>query len=517
MKWLKPWPKKPICIVAMEWDGFGSRCNEILNALLISKLVECDFKFTWPKGEQEILGDIDNKLAYFSQNFIDAHHCDSINGRIYNLEVNSEKSIIDLQVEMLKSGSRNFRLSRASRSIPKVKNVDTQPLYRALGQTIWSQEVWEIKKATELIFHSNQVHHSIHIRSGDLLTGAWKQYPDIEKYLPIGIVFNFLEKNSSNKFAIISDTFEISEVISKRFHNTISSSLFHNQIKSSELFVDLQDLFIMSLGDKVYAPLSSVYSMLGARLGGTETSLIYQDFTIEEWKSTFKSTIESQTYVGFSVEVAKKMQARDISWLVDRLLSQLTGNEFEEATRIAVEKDDCFVVGLSQYAVSLLLAGDFLGAERLNSIAIEKADLVTNVHGDPIYYSLVTSLVIQNIKMLCSLDFSKPNMRALHENYSKVFNQHVYQIPKWHQIDPNLRYALQIIDAFVSDLQRNPENNLKADLLDDSSFRSKVLDEFQRNMFNKCKYEHFLMHLTNALIRTMEATIIEPHIRRPQS
>jgi len=509
MNWFKPRHKKPIRIVAMEWDRFGSRCNEILRALLISKLVECDFNFTWPKGKQEIFGDIGDQLAYLSQDFIDTYHCNSIDGPIYNLEVNSEKSITDLQEEMRKSGFHNFRLSRASRTIPKVKNVDTQSLYQAIAQTIWSEDVWEMKKATASIFNSNQLDHSIHIRSGDMLTGAWRQYPDVEKYLPIGVAFTFLEKNSTNKFAIISDTYEISEVISKKFQNTISSSVFHNEVNSSDFFVDLQDLFIMSLSNKVYAPLFSVYSMLGAHLGGSETSLIYENFVIEEWKSTLESSMNSETYVEFGIEVAQKMQARDISWLVDRLLSQLTGKEFDEATRIAVEADDCFVVGLSQRAVSLLLAGDFLGAKRVNSAALEEADLVTNVHGDPIYYSLVTSLVIQNIEMLCSLDFSKPNMRVLHKNYSKVFKQHVYQIPKRHGIDQNLRYALQIIDAYVSDLRINPERKLKASYSDQSVFRSKVLDEFQRNIFDKYKYEHFLLHLTKALIRTIEETIVE--------
>ena len=99
-------------IVAMEWDGFGSRCNEILNALLISKIVGCDFNFTWAKGNREILRNIDDQLAYFSRNFIKAHYSESINEPIYNLDTNSGKGRTELINEMKASGFQNFRLAK---------------------------------------------------------------------------------------------------------------------------------------------------------------------------------------------------------------------------------------------------------------------------------------------------------------------------------------------------------------------------------------------------------------------
>lgn len=495
-------------IVAMEWDGFGSRCNEILNALLISKIVGCDFNFTWAKGNREILRNIDDQLAYFSRNFIKAHYSESINEPIYNLDTNSGKGRTELINEMKASGFQNFRLANGIfRSIPNVKDIDTQSLYQILGKTIWSEDVEETKKATELIFKANQVDNSIHIRSGDLLSGAWRQYPDINKYLPIGVVFTFLRKNTFNKFAIISDTVEISEVISKNFKNTISSALFHNQANVEDFFIDVQDLFIMSLSEKVYAPSFSVFSMVGSRLGGIETSLIYENFENEDWISTFKSSLDTQTYEDFSIDNAGKIQARDIVWLVDRLWSQLTINELEEATQIAVKADDSFVLGLSQRAILLLMAGDFSAAESNNASALEYAQLAKHVHGDPIYYALTTSLVIRNIKTICTLDFSEYNITQIHNDYSGVFDQTVYQVPKWHEVDPNLRRALQIFDELVSKLHHNAVRYSANDIDKANSFKNNVLAEFQRNIFDKSNYQHFLTQLTKALIKTLEATL----------
>jgi hypothetical protein len=495
-------------IVAMEWDGFGSRCNEILTALLISKIVGCDFKFTWAKGSREILRHIDDQLAYFSPEFVEAHYSKSIKGPIYHLETNSGKGRTELINEMKASGFRNFKLATATnRNIPVVKDIDTKALYQILGEKIWSEDVEEIKNVTELIFNAKQVDNSIHIRSGDLLFGAWRQYPDINKYLPIGVVFTFLRKNTFNKFAIISDTFEISEVISKNFKNTISSTLFHNQANVEDPFLDVQDLFIMSLSRKVYAPSFSVFSMVGSRLGGSETSLIYENFENEDWISTFKSSLDRQTYEDFRIDTAGKMQARDIVWLIDRLWGQLTINELEDATQIAVEADDSFVLGLSQRAVLLLIAGNFSAAESNNRTALEFAQLAKHVHGDPIYYALTTSLVIRNIQTICALNFSEENITQIRNDYSKVFDQSVYQIPKGHEVDPNLRQALQIFDELVSKFHHNENIYSAIDFEKKNSFKNKVLAEFQRNIFEISDYQHFLTRLTRALIKTIEATL----------
>lgn len=495
-------------IVAMEWDGFGSRCNEILNGLLISKIIGCDFNFTWTKGSQEILRHIDDQITYFSPEFVEAHYSESINEPVYNLETNSGKSRTELINEMKASGFQNFRLSTGnSRSIPSVKDIDTQSLYQILGQTIWSEEVIEIRNATESIFNEKQVNNSIHIRSGDLLSGTWRQYPDINKYLPIGVVFTFLRKNTFNKFAIISDTFEISEVISKNFTNTISSEVFHKQLNVEELFIDVQDLFIMSLSGEVYAPSFSVFSMVGSRLGGIETSLIYDNFEHEDWISTFKLSLDSRTYKDFSIDTAGRIQARDLVWLVDRLWSQLTLKEFEEATRIAVEADESFALGLSQRALLHLIAGNVSSAKINSASALDLARLATHVHGDPIYYVLTISLVIRNIQTICTLDFSEDNIREIHKDYSHVFDQSVYQIPKWHEVDPNLRRALQGFDELVSKFHHIAQRFPSTDIDKADSFEKYVLDEFQRNIFDKSNYQHFLTQLTKALMKTIEAAL----------
>jgi hypothetical protein len=92
-------------------------------------------------------------------------------------------------------------------------------------------------------------------------------------------------------------------------------------------------------------------------------------------------------------------------------------------------------------------------------------------------------------------------MSALHKTYSKVSKQHVYQIPKLHQIDPNLRQALQIFEELVSKFDRNIERYSA------NSFENNILEEFQRNIFDKSDYQHFLTQLTKALIKTIEVTI----------
>ena len=263
----------------------------------------------------------------------------------------------------------------------------------------------------------------------------------------------------------------------------------------------------MSLSEKVYAPSFSVFSMVGSRLGGIETSLIYENFENEDWISTFKSSLDTQTYEDFSIDNAGKIQARDIVWLVDRLWSQLTINELEEATQIAVKADDSFVLGLSQRAILLLMAGDFSAAESNNASALEYAQLAKHVHGDPIYYALTTSLVIRNIKTICTLDFSEYNITQIHNDYSGVFDQTVYQVPKWHEVDPNLRRALQIFDELVSKLHHNAVRYSANDIDKANSFKNNVLAEFQRNIFDKSNYQHFLTQLTKALIKTLEATL----------
>jgi hypothetical protein len=486
-------------IVALEWDGFGGRCNEILNALLVSKVLECNFKFVWPGGDVKILGNVSDQIEYFSQDFITTHCLNSIDGPIYNLWTSPEKSREDLIKEINRSGFINFRIANgSSREIPLIKGINTLELFKELGDTIWSEQAKNVKFSTSLAFKNHQVVNSIHIRSGSLLTGAWRQYPDVQKYVPISVIFAYLKKNTLDKLAIISDTFEISKSVSKNFKNTISNTQLHDETKVKEFWVDLQDLFVMSFSDKVFAPSSSIFSTLGARLGGSETKLIYENFTCDDWDFTLESALNFETYVEYDLNLAKKIQARDIAWLIDRRCMKLNSHDFDKATQIGVAADDSFVVILAQRAISLVSTGNFAQAEKFAQSAKLFAQSTLNTHGDPMYYSMVTMFTVNLIKSLHSLHLTDIDLESLHRQIQYIFAQNVYQIPKHLEVDPNLLELFHELEKLVKFSTKNSK-----------LFKNYIPEEeielvFSKNFFNNNIYEHFLTHLTSALIATIQ-------------
>ena len=489
----------PPQIVALEWDGFSGRCNEILNALLVSKVLECNFKFVWPDADVKILGNVSNQIEYFSQDFITTHRLNSIDGPIYNLRTSSEKSREDLIKEIKRSGFTNFRIANgSSREIPLIKGVNTLELFKELGDTIWSEQARNVKVSTSLAFNSHKVVNSIHIRSGDLLTGAWRQYPDVQKYVPISVLLTYLKKNTLEKLAIISDTFEISNYVPRNFNNTISNTQLHAETKVKESWVDLQDLFVMSFSKKVFAPSLSTFSIFGARLGGSETELIYGDFTNDDWDFALESALNSETYVEYNLNLARNIQARDIAWLIDRRCMQLNSQDLDKATQIGVAADDSFVVILAQRAISLVSNGDFVQAEKFAQSAKLSAQSTLNTHGDPTYYSMVTMFTVNLIKNLHSLHLAEIDLARIHRQIQDIFAQNVYQIPKHLEVDPNLRELFHELEKLMKFSTKNSK------LFKNYRFEKDILLVFSKNIFNNNIYEHFLTNLTSALIATIK-------------
>jgi len=499
--------EKPIRIVAGEWDRFGGRCNEIINSYLVSKVLGCDFKFLWPKVEMRLLGNVTDQLAYFSDEFVNDHCCDSIDGPIYALSTGPEKSKDDLLSEIQKSGFKNFKLND-NRRIALIRGVDTQNLYKSLSETIWSENALNLKEVTRKTMNDKGIVDSIHIRSGDLLNGAWRQYPDIEKYVPVSVLFAFLDKNTENYLAIISDTFSISDIATKKYPNTISNIEIHHETKTDDFLVDLQDLFIMSFSKRVFAPKGSVFSILGARLGGSETTLIYNNFTSEDWNLSLKLSLDPKTYLEFPPEISNILQVRDIAWLIDRLWGQLEIEVFDEATRIAALADESFVLSLSQRSIALLLNGNFLEAEKFALAAKELAQLSLTTHGDPLYYALVAELAVSLVRTICSLNLEDDVLSDIRIQFQKIFAvKNVYQIPKASEVDFNLREALEKFDDLIKIFMEMKQSKRISFLENSNLFEIATLNEFCVESFKKSAHQHFLTRLTKTLNSTIDVVL----------
>ena len=57
----------PPMILASNWDHFGTRACAILAAKLLSKKLNCDFKFLWEADSRA--PEVDGRIEFFSLNF----------------------------------------------------------------------------------------------------------------------------------------------------------------------------------------------------------------------------------------------------------------------------------------------------------------------------------------------------------------------------------------------------------------------------------------------------------------
>jgi len=485
---------KQLLIVAQNWDRFGGRCHELFNAYLLSKVLETEFGFHWPKID--FFPEMDEQLHYLAPEFVAKYLRNEPAANPTLLATNASKSSADLLQEMRQSGADTFRTGNVF-DVPQIKDVNTVELFKALNDEVWSMEAKDLSTRIAQSLNRLETAGTIHFRCGDLVEGVWNQYPEIDKFLPYVVVDEYLRQNHSQNFALISDTQAAIESLAETHSNVVPGKTVVATLNVEPKNLDLADILILKESAKVIGPSKSAYSKLGAHLAGSDLEVIYQHFNSDNWSRALDNALSVKTYASFEKRrLARLLQSRDISWLVDRRFSKLSVEKLDKATKRAIGRDPENVIALCQAAVVALLQGDFGKAKSITRMATRKAKPSLKMHADPTYYAMTIKIVL-TILQLQSAKTSNLHLlqtrwrnKRLSSQLQTLTNMNTYQVPNL-DIQANLREAVSILFARQS---KGSANRSQAEC-------GKL---FAAHIFDQGEHRHFLWHLAFSLTRSLK-------------
>lgn len=494
-------------IVGRNWDRFGGRCHEILNAFLISKIFNIEFAFIWPSIE--IFPEVDEQLNFFSSNFINRYKVDALLEEPVPLiiEGNLTKSQLQEKLNELQGGSiylPNFF------EVPKLVDVDTYRLFSELRQEVWSADLINVGNRLNSIMKDFGISGTVHCRFGDILYGDFCQYPDVNKYVPFPAIVKFLKNESQKMWVVISDSPEIVSVTSALCPNVVTRNHILDQIGQPPFSDDQLDLILLQESRQVVGPATSAFSKLGSHLSGQEPTDLVGSISEDEWEGILEYAVDRQSYGLFSPSIGAALQSRDISWLLDFRTNFIDIDVFNSAAEFACRVDANNVIARSQRAFGLAIKKDFRLAKSILSEGTPEANRVTNIHRDPIFYLLTIRTVVLMLEILQffatrKLFKTRSNLKRLIQEVEEILeflkSLDPYQLPKDIVLD-------NLVSAWLEIKSKNfPQGkfqrhraikdflNLRSKLFIQSNISGSVLEIIAKEK----NYQHFLVRVSSAL------------------
>jgi hypothetical protein len=495
-------------IVARNWDRFGGRSHEILNAFLISKVFELDFAFIWPKID--IFPDVNEQFKFFSDKFIAKHKIEQIPQKITPFTINKKKNKNEIRSEILKLDVEAVYLTNFF-EIPKISGLDTYSLFAELRFEVWSDEVLTLAKNISQKLTINEIRKTLHCRYGDLVSGEFRHYVDMEKYIPFAVVRQYLDTRVNENILIISDTQEVCDVLEALYPNVFSRKEITTNYSNNVINNDIIDLIILQESIDVIAPKNSAYSKLGAHLSGSEPRCLVEEISEEAWTLVFESALNQSTYKELDIALSKQIQSRDIIWLLDYRCTQLGVKRFGIALDMVSHIDPRNVIAQSLNAIRWVGVGNFENAMKSVKQSVSFGDQVKLVSKDPLFYAYSVQIVIdilylQHIKSKF-FTFRKRELQVqkISQLLQLLNTLDPYQIPK-EIVLSNIKESINQVTEKDSHRLKNVLNKIRYSIrkLLGIQKEKEIYAIFQNYLFKESQYTHFLTRVTIALRESID-------------
>ena len=383
-----------LIVVARRPDGLGARLCAILNAWAIAGALGLEFRFVWPRGADVQLRE---PRELFSDAFLDrfeiaASDCAgrAVRPAPTSLSLADAKQLCRTAnaASMIDIGACFEVLAFADESADAA-----QARYRAgLSQLGWSRASQAILDSVSEISYSRE-YSAIHIRAGDIVSGAWRQFTPVDKYIPTPYVKFAIEKLSGTNrspVVVVSDNDSYVSFLKSCFDIIRTPGDF---VAGYTDLTDIQrafaDILVLSQARRVVAPRSSAFSRTAVNLGG-RPALGVDDVMVQD--DAQRRLRDGIAQAGTECSHGRRsLLARDICWYLDVFSDSLADGDQLALARRAALLDPDFCGALNRLAAALALAGNWdesgeasLRAERLAGMAIR--------HADPMVESLAASI-----------------------------------------------------------------------------------------------------------------------------
>lgn len=241
-------------LIANRGDGLGERLCAIMNCALLAHYSGRDFKFAWPTiNVDPAFHSIYDVNEIFAESFIKKHFIPE------NMQQNG-MHIIDPREESLESivekadSTTYFATPQGDISRLKgLEGVSSAEMAAVCRETVlFSDRVLELKHAVDDV-PSQFFDQLIHLRSGDILHGAFRNRSDVfKKVIPAPIVAYLIEKSiaAGGEVRLVGQDLKLIQYFSSRFDLLRTPSSF--ALKESDFDRVFLDIFQFSRAYLVY-------------------------------------------------------------------------------------------------------------------------------------------------------------------------------------------------------------------------------------------------------------------------
>lgn len=266
---------EPINFVSDRTDGLGERIKALLNAMVLSKIYDSCFYFTWrPIGEKvSSFHSIEGVDEVFDYSFIRKHFKDEVFQDVKHYKHLGSTSDLTYVVDQ----------NPVERSIFQFKNVakreDYAEAFNKIGFSPKVKEALEIAGAVKL--QGNSV--SIHLRSGDIVNGIYRfgdRYSN--KVLPVYIVNLIIKKClvEDADIALVGQDSSVCGFFESRYNNVFLSNKVSDKYNFTTLQKAVFDIKFLSQAKQIVSGASG-FAQLAALISCKDITPFYSFINVD--------------------------------------------------------------------------------------------------------------------------------------------------------------------------------------------------------------------------------------------
>lgn len=413
--------KPDLMVVAKRSDGLGGRLNAILNAWSVARALDQQFRFVWPRNGRlhairnayrlaRALG-LKSRFVWPRNSFSDFDPRDLFSDTFLDRYEISRSSCIGRTVVL--PDPTLWTLPDAGELCREVSKKSMIEVDWWFGVVAFANEPLEVARTRfrnglheigwsyasqaliESIFDekSPREYSALHLRAGDIVTGDWRQFLPVEKYMPTAYTKFAIETLSGpdrTPVVVVSDNEQYVRQLRANFDTICTpDDIVAGYAQLTNLQRSFADILLLSRARRIAGPRGSAFSQLGAHLGGH--AILGVADMIEE-SDARRMLRDSIALTGNDIsDVLRPLLARDICWFLDVFSDDLAVDDQIALAHQATRLEPDFCGALNRSSAALALVGDRRASQRASLRAQSAAALAVR-HTDPLVETLGTSI-----------------------------------------------------------------------------------------------------------------------------
>lgn len=454
-------------------DQVGSRLNAIINARLLAEAVGVEFRFVWPASSDRSVNDPRQLFsdAFLAELALDPHMLDGLREVTYDefvaMSPGDRASVLDARSGLFVEINDPYVVIRTDAADAEAA---TRRFRRCFDELGWNDRVRDV---VDFAAHSGTLEGltGLHVRAGDIVTGAWRHVVTHQKYVPTALVHQALTALAAGerRVLLLSDSDEYLAYLRSRFPVVTPQDLVPDYEHLSETQRALADIVVLARCDPIVAPPASAFSRLAANLGGATLARTDTLAPAGEEREYVLAGIAGGRELASRSGLWRKLTAYDLCWLLDVFGDTLSPSEQHELAAEAVRLDPGNCAALSRLGRTAALLGKRRAALKATTRALAIAES-TDAHENPLAYEDPLFEALASDILARSLAFPARNDRSGLERMRREYDRLPRLRPVWFQQEkvlPRLAYlieAAQTVSAQPFRRRRRLAGRLRRDM-----------------------------------------------------